>query len=198
MPCQPSGWQPLLAKVRQCQQCQPYLPLPAKPVLQFAPSARILIVGQAPGRKAHEAGIPFADVSGDRLRDWLGVSRAQFYDPTLFALLPMGFCYPGTGNGGDRPPRPECAKIWRARLLAHLSQVELTLVLGQYACAYHFADAHTGTLTALVQRWREFWPTRVPMPHPSPRNIRWLKANPWFAGQLLPALQTQVARLIGD
>jgi uracil-DNA glycosylase len=158
------------------------------------PSARILIAGQAPGRKVHESGVPFDDASGDRLRAWLGVSRDVFYDPKRVAILPMGFCFPGTGKSGDLPPRSECAPAWREQLLSHLTKVKLTLVIGQYAQAYHL-PGERDSLTELVQGWRAYWPQTVPLPHPSPRNNLWIRRNPWFADQLLPVLQARVAEV---
>ena len=187
----------LLAEVRACVRCAAHLPLGPRPVVQAHPSARLLIAGQAPGRKVHASGIPFDDASGDRLRAWLGISREQFYDAKNVAIVPMGFCYPGTGKSGDLPPRAECAPAWRAALLAQLKQVRLSLVIGQYAQAYHFPDGAL-SLTERVLAWRESWPTLVPLPHPSPRNNRWLKHNPWFERELLPALQRQVAELLAS
>lgn len=185
----------LLKDVRACTICRD-LPLGPRPLLQAATSAKILIAGQAPGRKTHEIGRPFFDVSGKRLREWLGVTEEQFYDPALIAILPMGFCYPGTGKGGDLPPRAECAPQWRRPLLDLLPNIELTLILGQYALNWHLGDAKSRTLTETVLRWKEFWPTALPLPHPSPRNIRWFKANPWFEAEVIPALQERVAELI--
>ncbi|TDR48473.1 uracil-DNA glycosylase [Tahibacter aquaticus] len=184
----------LLTEVRACVRCVAHLPLGPRPVLQAHPAARLLIAGQAPGRKVHASGIPFDDASGDRLRSWLGLSREQFYDAGKVAILPMGFCYPGSGKSGDLPPRPECAAAWRAALLAQLTQVRLSLVIGQYAQAYHFPGS-AASVTEQVSAWREGWPTQVPLPHPSPRNNRWLKHNPWFERELLPVLQQRVAEL---
>ena len=182
----------LLTKVRSCTLCARHLPHGVRPVLQLHPDARVLVAGQAPGRKVHESGVPFDDASGDRLREWMGVTREQFYDPKQIAIVPMGFCYPGTGKSGDLPPRPECAPAWRAPLLAALRRLELTLVVGQYALAYHLPEAN-GTLTETVQAWRNFWPTVLPLPHPSPRNNIWLSRNPWFEKQVVPALRRRVA-----
>ena len=182
----------LLNGVHTCTICAEHLPLGPRPVLQMHASARILIVGQAPGRKVHETGIPFNDASGDRLRTWLGVSRDVFYDATQVAILPMGFCFPGTGKSGDLPPRPECAPAWRVPLLSHLRQLNLTLVIGQYALAHHLPD-ETGSLTEVVQAWRKHWPDTVPLPHPSPRNNLWLKRNPWFDKELVPLLRDRVS-----
>ena len=182
----------LLDRVNACVACADHLPLGPRPIFQLHPAARVLIAGQAPGRKAHAAGVPFADASGERLRDWLRVSADTFYDPRRVAILPMGFCYPGTGRGGDLPPRPECEALWRAELLARLTKVRLTVVLGRYALAYHLPAAG-GSVTDAVLGWRTAWPAVVPLPHPSPRNADWVRRNPWFAEELLPALRTRVA-----
>ncbi len=182
----------LLTEVRACTLCADRLPLGPRPVLQMLGSARILIAGQAPGRKVHASGVPFDDASGDRLRAWLGISRDVFYDPKKVAILPMGFCYPGTGKSGDLPPRPECAATWRKPLLARLNNLRLTLVIGQYALAWHLPE-ETGPLTAIVQGWKKHWPETVPLPHPSPRNNIWLRRNPWFERELLPVLRKQVS-----
>ena len=185
----------LLADVRACTICNG-LPLGPRPLLQASADARILIVGQAPGSKTHIKGRPFDDASGMRLREWLGVTEAQFYDPHLFAILPMGFCYPGTGAGGDLPPRPECAPAWREPLLHAMPRIELTLVLGQYALDWHLGTRKSRTLTDTVKRWQEFWPDLLPLPHPSPRNIRWFMANPWFEAEVIPVLQDRVRGLL--
>ena len=185
----------LLTEVRACTLCAAHLPLGPRPVLQLHASARILIAGQAPGRKVHESGIPFDDASGERLRAWLGLPREVFYDAEQVAILPMGFCYPGSGKSGDLPPRPECAPAWREALLARLTKLRLTLVIGAYAQAYHLPDAQT-SLTQAVENWRATWPLVVPMPHPSPRNIAWLKRHPWFEAELLPQLRTRVAQVL--
>ena len=185
----------LLVEVSGCDLCAAHLPLGPRPVLQYSASARILIAGQAPGKRAHRSGIPFDDPSGDRLRGWLGIDREEFYDVDSIAILPMGFCYPGSGESGDLPPRPECAPAWRARLLRRLTRLEMTLALGAYAQRYHFGPG-SGSLTARVAAWRDSWPAMVPLPHPSPRNNGWLKQNPWFEGELLPALREQVSRIL--
>lgn len=186
---------PLLKAVRSCSICAEHLPLGPRPVFQFDPQARILLVSQAPGRKAHAAGIPFADASGERLRQWMGVSSATFYDPHRIAIVPMGFCFPGTGTSGDLPPRPECAPAWREKLVKQLTHIELTLVIGKYAQAYYFPEAGT-TVTKIVQSWSNYWPKVVPLPHPSPRNNMWLRRNPWFEAELLPRLQLRVAEVL--
>jgi uracil-DNA glycosylase len=166
-------------------------------VVQAHPSARILIVGQAPGRKVHETGLPFNDASGDRLRGWLGMSREVFYDPAQVAILPMGFCFPGTGKSGDLPPRPECAPAWREELLSHLTNLQLTLAIGQYALAYHLPNG-AASVTDAVKAWQQSWPHIVPMPHPSPRNNAWLKRNAWFEQELVPALRRRVAQVLAQ
>ncbi len=187
----------LLSQIRACSICQPHLPLGPRPVLQADSRARLLIAGQAPGRRVHESGVPFDDASGDRLRAWLGLTRAEFYDPALVAIAPMGFCYPGTGASGDLPPRKECAPAWRAALLTHLPRIDLTLVIGQYALSYHLPNA-TGTLTEIVRDWRAYGDKVMPLPHPSPRNNIWLKRNPWFELEVVPALRARVAALLSE
>lgn len=184
----------LLKDVRACAICSD-LPLGPSPLLQASKNSKILIAGQAPGSKTHAKGRPFDDPSGKRLRKWLGVTEDQFYDPELFAIIPMGFCFPGTGKGGDLPPRPECAPKWRQPLLDKLPNLELTLILGQYAMDWHLGDAKSRTLTQTVERWQEFWPDTLPLPHPSPRNIRWFKNNPWFEEDVVPILQARIAKL---
>ena len=189
----------LLADIRACTLCAADLPDGPRPVLRASTRARILIAGQAPGRRVHASGIPFDDPSGDRLRDWLGIDRDTFYDEQQLAIVPMGFCYPGTGKSGDLPPRPECAATWHPRLLPLLPNIRLTLVIGQYALAYHLPDASRGrTLTAVVRDWRAHWPSILPLPHPSPRNNRWLKQNPWFATDVLPELRARVADILAE
>lgn len=191
-----SSFATLLDDVRACTHCAEHLPLGPRPVLQLHASARILIAGQAPGRKVHETGIPFNDASGERLRAWLGIPRDVFYDAQRVAIVPMGLCFPGTGRAGDLPPRPECAPLWREALLARLKRVQLTLVFGQYAQAWHLPQAGA-TLTEAVLDWRRHWPRTLALPHPSPRNNLWLKRNPWFEAELIPALRTRVAEVLG-
>ncbi|MCG7565538.1 uracil-DNA glycosylase family protein [Pseudoalteromonas sp. CnMc7-15] len=185
----------LADKIRACTLCAEHLPLAPKPIIQLDSEAPILIAGQAPGVRAHQAGKPFADASGDRLRQWLGVDEQQFYNPRLFAIAPMGFCYPGTAQHGDLAPREECAVTWREQVLAALPKRQLTLVLGQYAMAYHLPKRYK-TLTAAVQDWHSYWPHTLVLPHPSPRNNRWFKRNPWFEQEILPHLQQRVADLL--
>ncbi len=185
----------LLEEVRACRHCAAALPHPPRPVLQLDPRARILIAGQAPGRRVQESGVPFDDPSGDRLRDWLGLDREAFYDPGRVAILPMGLCYPGRGRSGDLPPRPECAPLWRARLLASLSSLRLSLIIGSHALDWHLPD-HPASLTDSVRGWREFPPRVLALPHPSPRNNIWLKKNPWFERELLPELRRRVTQAL--
>ncbi|UCZ55808.1 uracil-DNA glycosylase family protein [Desulfurispirillum indicum] len=182
----------LLVDIRRCTLCEPYLPLGARPVVQVHRDASILIAGQAPGRRVHASGIPFDDASGDRLRQWMGVAREIFYDECRIAIVPMGFCYPGTGPHGDLPPRPQCAATWRAALLSLLPHIQLTLVIGKYAQEYHMLP-RPDSVTAAVVNWQERWPHLIALPHPSPRNHRWLRQNPWFEAQLLPRLRDRVS-----
>lgn len=182
----------LLSSARDCRLCAGAIPDPIRPVLQAHASARVLIAGQAPGRKVQASGVPFDDASGERLRDWMGVDRDTFYDPEQIAILPMAFCFPGTGKSGDLPPPPRCAVAWREKLLAELSALKLTLVIGQYAQKWHLDTPHR-TLTETVRHWRDFDKATLPMPHPSPRNNIWLAKNPWFAEDLLPELRQRVA-----
>ncbi|WP_319557632.1 uracil-DNA glycosylase family protein [Thiomicrorhabdus sp.] len=185
----------LLEEIRHCRICEAALPHEPRPVLQYHPDARILIAGQAPGRKVHASGIPFDDASGDRLREWMGIDRQQFYDSQSIAILPMGFCYPGSGRSGDLPPRPECAIAWRQKLLERMDRLEMTLVIGRYAQGYHFGK--TGlSVTDLVRNWQDYWPDKIPLPHPSPRNNIWLKKNPWFEEELLPELRQRVEEVL--
>lgn len=187
----------LVTEVRACRLCEPYLPLGARPVLHIHPDAKILIASQAPGRKVHETGISFNDASGDRLRSWLGIDRATFYDEHKIAIIPMGLCYPGKGKSGDLPPRPECAPKWRKPLLAQLPNLELTLAIGQYALKYHLGSEFKSVADS-VERWQEFYPSLIPLPHPSPRNILWLKRRPWFENELLPIVRERVHTILAS
>ncbi len=183
----------LLTEIRACRVCAETLPLGPRPVVQASASARILIVGQAPGAKVHASGIPWDDASGERLREWMGIDAATFYDAARIAIVPMGFCYPGRGGGGDNPPRPECAPLWHSRLLALMPGVRLTLLVGQYAQRYFLGSRRKGSLTETVEAWRDYAPGYVPLPHPSPRNTPWFQRHPWFARDVLPALRERVA-----
>lgn len=185
----------LVARVRRCTLCAEHLPLGPRPVVQLSETSRILVVGQAPGRRVHETGLPFNDPSGDRLRSWMGVTRDTFYDESELAILPMGFCYPGTGKSGDLPPRPECAPAWREALLARLTNIELTLVIGQYAHAWHLPGPRR-SVTDNVRNWRSVWPVMLPLPHPSPRNNLWLRKNPWFEQEIIPTLQRRIGCIL--
>jgi len=184
----------LLQQVRACVVCEKDLPLGANPILRASQSSRILVVGQAPGTRVHQTGIPWNDPSGDRLRLWMNLSREQFYDESKIAIVPMGFCYPGKGKSGDLPPRVECAPLWHHPLLQHMPDLKLTLLIGQYAQKYYLKDNYK-TLTERVKNWREFAPDYFPLPHPSPRNQLWLKRNPWFAEEVIPALQQRLRGL---
>jgi uracil-DNA glycosylase len=184
----------LLAQVRACRHCAQSLPLGPNPVLRVSATARLLIVGQAPGTRVHATGIPWNDPSGDRLRDWLQLLPDVFYDASRVAIVPMGFCYPGKGKSGDLPPRPECAPLWHAPLLAQMPALERVLLVGSYAQQYYLGRSRE-TLTERVRRWRDFAPQYFPLPHPSPRNTLWLRRNPWFEGQVLPELREQVSGL---
>lgn len=188
----------LLSDIRACHACEPALPLGARPVLIADAHARILVAGQAPGTRVHATGIPWNDASGKRLREWLGLEPEVFYDPARVAIVPMGFCYPGTGKSGDLPPRTECRQLWHDRLFGHLPGLRLRIVIGQYAQAYHLAGRTRASLTETVAAWREFAPALYPLPHPSPRNQMWLKRNPWFAEELLPDLRETVRRILAD
>lgn len=187
---------PLLAEMRACRLCEAELPLGPRPIVQASASARLLIVGQAPGTAVHRTGIPFNDPSGDRLRDWLGIDRETFYDPARVAILPMGLCYPGKGKGGDLPPIPRCAPLWHPRLRALLPKLELTLLIGGYAQAYYLGDRQGKSLTETVERWQEFLPDFFPTPHPSPRNTRWLRDRPWFEAEVVPVMRARAQALI--
>ena len=186
----------LIAEAKACTLCAAHLPLGPRPVFQLHSRARILVAGQAPGIRVHESGLPFNDPSGDRLRAWMGIDRDIFYDAEKIAILPMGFCYPGTGKSGDLPPRPECAAAWRARLLAHLPDIRLTLAIGQYAHEWHIGKLQHSSLTETVRHWKAYWPALLPLPHPSPRNNLWLKKNPWFEKDILPPLKARVKAVL--
>lgn len=186
----------LISEIKQCTLCQQHLPLGLRPVLQVSRSAKILIAGQAPGAKVHKTGIPFDDASGDRLRQWMGITKDSFYDAQKIAILPMGFCYPGSGKSGDLPPRPECALAWRKQLLSAMGNIKLTLVIGTYAQNWHMKDTKQKNLTETVRNWQDYGPLLLPLPHPSPRNNIWLSKNPWFEQDLVPQLKKRVKNLM--
>jgi uracil-DNA glycosylase len=185
----------LLRDVRACRVCAAELPLGPNPVLRVSHSARILLIGQAPGTRVHETGIPWNDPSGDRLRNWLQLEREQFYDERLIAIIPMGFCYPGKGKSGDLPPRKECAPLWHEHLLAQLPDLQLRLLIGKYAQDYYL-DTKRQSLAATVERFAHYQPEYFPLPHPSPRNIRWFKEHPWFEAEVLPVLREQITSIL--
>ncbi len=187
----------LLRDVRGCTVCAEHLPAGPRPVVQVGASARIVIIGQAPGRRVHESGVPWDDPSGVRLREWLGLSAEQFYDPDVVALIPMGFCYPGSASSGDNPPRPECAPLWHEPLLGHLRDDRLEIIIGSYAQA-RYIENRAKTLTATVANWGQYLPRQVVLPHPSPRNNHWLKKNPWFQAETLPAVQSRVRQVLAS
>lgn len=186
----------LLKAVRACRACEADLPLGPRPVLQADATARILVVGQAPGLRVHQTGIPWDDPSGERLRDWMGVDRDTFYDASQVAIIPMGFCYPGRGTSGDLPPRRECAQLWLDQLLAKLPRISLTLLIGQYAQKHYLGNRRKASLLETTHAWREYAPAYFPLPHPSPRNTPWFQRHPEFEREVIPALRKCVAALL--
>lgn len=187
----------LLSAVRKCRACEKHLPLGPRPVLRARESARILVVGQAPGVRVHVTGTPWDDPSGERLRAWMGLDTQRFYDESQIAIIPMGYCYPGRGNGGDLPPRRECATLWLDHLLDKLPRIELTLLVGLHAQRHFLGNRRKRSLTETAKAWREFAPTYLPLPHPSARNTPWFKRNPWFEDELLPGLRERVQSIHG-
>ena len=188
----------LLAEIRNCRACAAHLPLGPRPVVQASASARLLIVGQAPSMTVHATGLPWNDKSGEQLRRWLGIERAVFYDATQVAIMPMGYCYPGRGSSGDLPPRRECAELWHGRLLAQMKNIELTLLIGQYAQRHFLGTARKSNVTETVEAFAEYAPRFVPLPHPSPRNTGWFKHHPWFESDVLPVLRERVRRALAQ
>jgi uracil-DNA glycosylase len=188
----------LLVEVRSCRLCAGELPHEPRPVVRPSSSARLLIAGQAPGRRVHETGIPWNDPSGVELRRWLELSSERFYDERRIALVPAGFCFPGSGSGGDLPPRPECAATWLARLLEQMPRVRLILAVGAYAHRLHLGERCGRTLTQTVAAFREHLPGVFPLPHPSPRNRRWLRDRPWFEREVLPELRRRVRAALDE
>jgi uracil-DNA glycosylase len=186
----------LLARIRACRLCEAHLPFEPRPVIRAQASARLLIVGQAPGTRVHESGIPWNDASGIRLRGWLGLEREAFYDEAQIAIVPMGFCYPGRSESGDLPPRPECAAAWHAPVMAQLPAVQLRLLIGHYAQLHYLGARRGRTLTDTVRAFRDYLPGTIPLPHPSPRNQLWFRTNPWFEAELVPLLREQVAQVL--
>lgn len=188
--------QRLLNEIRCCTVCKEHLPNLPRPIVRASVDSQILIIGQAPGRKVHESGIPWDDLSGDTLRKWLGLTKAEFYDEHKIAIIPTGFCYPGKGKSGDLPPRPECAPLWHPPLLKMMSHVKMTLLIGRYAQSYYLKEDAGSTLTETVRNFREFLPRYFPLPHPSPRNRIWMKRNSWFEDEVLTSLQQAVTRIL--
>ena len=186
----------LLKEIRACRVCAEQLPHEPRPVLRVSRTARIMIVGQAPGRRVHESGVPWDDPSGDRLRDWLALDKDTFYDAARIAIVPSGFCYPGTVKGADLPPRPECAPLWHPRLAPFLPDLALTLLVGQYAHKIYLRRERKRSVTETVRAWRDFGPKLLPTPHPSWRSTNWLKKNPWFETDVLPDLRARVHALL--
>ena len=186
----------LLAQIKNCRECEKYLEAGMNPVVAGSPNSKIIIIGQAPGRIVHHTGIPWNDKSGDNLRNWLGVDKQAFYNTNIFALIPMGFCYPGTGKSGDLPPRHECAPLWHNKLMDFLPEKRLTLLVGQYAQNYYLKQRCKNTLTETVKDFNTYLPDYFPLPHPSPRNNIWQAKNQWFKAEVLPFLKTEISRII--
>ncbi len=186
----------LLAEVRSCTVCKSFLPFVPRPILQGTRHSKIVIIGQAPGQKAHDSEIPWNDASGNLLREWLGVSKEVFYDEAVFCLMPMGFCYPGKGASGDIAPRPECAPLWHQRLLRKMKEAQLILLIGQYSQKYYLKETGKENLTETVRSFSEYLPKYMPLPHPSPRNRIWLKKNSWFGKKNILALRKMVHEII--
>lgn len=181
----------LLSEIRACRHCEAHLPLGANPVIQAHQDAKLMIIGQAPGTRVHHSSIPWNDPSGDRLRDWLGLDKTQFYDAKNIAIMPMGLCYPGKGHSGDLPPRKECAPMWHQKVLEAMPNIGMTLLIGQYAQRYYLSDKPR-SLTETVKQWQTWAPHTLPLPHPSPRNTLWLKRNPWFEAEVVPYIRQYV------
>ncbi|WP_343488305.1 uracil-DNA glycosylase family protein [Allomuricauda sp. d1] len=186
----------LLSEIRNCTVCAEHLPLGPRPIVSAHPQSKIAIIGQAPGTKVHKTGVPWDDPSGKQLREWLGVTDEKFYDERLFALIPMGFCYPGKGKSGDLPPRPECAPLWHEPLLKQMPNLQLTILIGQYAQNYYLVDGMEKNLTETVRNYKNYLPHYFVLPHPSPRNRFWLSKNPWFGEEVLPELRQKINTIL--
>ncbi|KYG81767.1 uracil-DNA glycosylase family protein [Roseivirga echinicomitans] len=191
-----SSFEDLLQQIKACTVCAKHLPLGPRPVVSIGPNSKILVIGQAPGTKVHDSGIPWDDASGKNLRKWLGVTNEKFYNTDLFGIVPMGFCYPGKGKSGDLPPRPECAPLWHSQIFDHLKEVKLTLLIGQYAQGYYLGKKKKKTLTETVQNYEAYLPEFFPLVHPSPRNGIWIRKNPWFEEEIIPNLQRKVQEIL--
>lgn len=187
----------LLNKILQCEVCKNYLPLGPRPVVQLNPFSKIIIIGQAPGRRVHETSIPWNDASGKKLREWLNVDEEIFYTSSVFSIMPMSFCYPGKGISGDLAPRKECAPLWHPQFLESIKCKPLIILIGQYAQRYYLKNKFNGSLTETVKNYAAFLPEYFPLPHPSPRNQNWVKINPWFMEEVIPALRNKIKLAIG-
>ncbi|HTH57162.1 MAG TPA: uracil-DNA glycosylase family protein [Cyclobacteriaceae bacterium] len=184
----------IIAEINQCRVCQKFLD--PNPILSIDKQSKIIIIGQAPGRIVHESRIPWSDKSGDNLRSWMGVDRETFYNTKNFGIMPMGFCFPGTGKSGDLPPRPECAPLWHDKLLQQLTRQQLIILIGQYAQDHYLRDKAKATLTDTVKNFAKYLPTYFTLPHPSPRNNIWMAKNKWFEQKVLPTLKKTVAKIV--
>ena len=187
----------LIKEIKQCKVCEPHLPLGANPILMASKNSKVAIIGQAPGTKVHKTGIPWNDQSGKLLREWMGVSSEQFYDTDIFAIVPMGFCYPGKGKSGDLPPRKECAPLWHEKLFDMMQSIELTLLIGSHSQKYYLGEDMKSNLTETVHSYEDYLPEYFPMPHPSPRNRIWLKKNSWFEEKNIPELKRLISKYFG-
>jgi uracil-DNA glycosylase len=187
----------LLNKIKRCEVCKDDLPLGSRPIVQLNVNSKIIIIGQAPGRRVHETGIPWNDASGKKLREWMNIDETTFYDPLVFSIMPMGFCYPGKGISGDLPPRPECAPIWHSPILKNYKSTPLILLIGQYAQRNYLKKECKTSLTETVKNFKEYLPNYFPLPHPSPRNQNWVKVNPWFMEEAIPELRKRIRLAIG-
>lgn len=192
------SFESLVSDAQSCTVCKEFLPLGPRPIFSIHPRSKILIVGQAPGIKVHATGIPWNDASGNELRRWMDVSPEQFYDPKIFGIMPMGFCYPGKAKGGDMPPRPECAPLWHQDMMNYMPEVKLTLLIGQHALKYYLGNRKKKSLTETVRNFESYLPEFIPLVHPSPRNLMWRRRNPWFEEEVVPALRERVYELIAD
>lgn len=188
----------LLKQIRSCQECINHLPYEPRPIMNASTSSKIVIVGQAPGRKVHDSGIPWNDKSGEQLRNWMNVTSKEFYNPELFAIIPMGFCYPGKGKSGDMPPRPECAPLWHQKIFSQMNEIKLILLIGQYSLKYYLGSSKKRNLTETVKNYKTYLPKFFPLPHPSPRNRYWLSKNPWFEKELLPEFKLLISKILNN
>ncbi len=188
----------LVERVMQCKICAGKIPFPPKPIFRISTTAVLLIVGQAPGIRVHNTGIPWNDPSGDRLRQWLQLDRDRFYDESKIAIIPSGLCYPGKGVRGDMPPRPECAPQWHPEFRKHLKKLKLTLLVGTYAQNFYLKGRQKGSMAETVRSYKEYLPEFFPLPHPSPRNIMWFRKNPWFEQEVIPQLRILVSKILSE